>query len=180
MTYTDEQLVSDIKRLLKERKRSLRSLASLIGVPYRTMQNYMSGESRIPAAVLIAIVDELSGGDLRYLRHGDHLLRHADLFDAIIQVLGDELLSLNPDKIGSRRMLTTAYEDPEIHSRYTVLASKLAEQISLAYSTLVANRQHHGVFTTIKEIKERREARTLANIADNVEVTPDPKQEIGQ
>lgn len=156
MSYDDPQLVADLKALLKARKRSARSVSQAIGVPYRSMQNYLSGESRMPATVLIKTLDEL-GSDIRRLRHGDNLLRHADIFDAVYKVFGDYLGRIPLDGIGARatwpdeRSMTP--EAMTAHARRGETATELAVRLSEAYDAFVRDQRAPGHMPTIKELR---------------------------
>ncbi|MGU9981371.1 hypothetical protein ACJ4V0_15145 [Phreatobacter sp. HK31-P] len=166
MTYDEESLVRDLKALMKMRKRSARSISEAIKVPYRSIQNYLSGESRIPAVVLIAILDEL-GADIRLLRHGDALLSHWDLNDAIFRVFGDYLSEIDIDAIGQTRNLgrsETTPEDLMEQTRRVKKASTLAGRLSEAYDEMVRGNRMvaGGQSPTIKELKERHEQRLAA------------------
>lgn len=94
MPYDDLQLARDLRSVLEEKKVSLKTLSRDLEIPYRSLQNYISGQNRIPATILILILDRL-GIDLHYLRNRDHLLRHADLYDAIWESLGDNLVEID-------------------------------------------------------------------------------------
>lgn len=158
MAYDEEALIRDLKALMKQRKRSARSISQAINVPYRSMQNYLSGESRTPAIVLIAILDEL-GADLRLLRSGDNLLRHADIYDAVHRVFGDYLSKIDLEEIGQRRHTnrrTLLPEDLEEQVRRSRIALELAVRLSEAYDEFVRNQEAPGQFPTVKELRERR------------------------
>lgn len=159
MAYADENLAEDVRNLLKRRKVSIRAAAAEIGIPYRSMQNYLSGESRMPATVLISILDVYAGGDLRFLRNGDHLLRHGDLFDAVIAVLGGGLLSKYVSAPADAKAFLEFEEDPEFRHRCIGAASEIAVRISEEYSNFWEKRRYSGVFPTIKELRELRQQR---------------------
>lgn len=176
MAYDEEALVRDLKALMKHKKRSARSISQAIGVPYRSMQNYLSGESRIPAIVLIKMLDEL-GATVRMLRFGDDLLSHSDMFDAVYRVFGDFLNQIDLKEIGKRRAATISRlstpEELEAHGRRGEIASELAVRLSEAYDEFSrSNRLPIGPFPTIKEIRQRAELRARA--------TSKPDDEIGQ
>lgn len=161
MAYDEETLLRDLKALMKHKKRSARSISQSIGVPYRSMQNYLSGESRIPAIVLVKILDEL-GATLRMLRFGDDLLSHSDLFDAVYRVFGEFLNQIDLKEIGKRSSsvisrLSTP-EELEAHRRRGEVASEVAVRLSEAYDEYSRSNQFSpGPFPTIKEIRQRAE-----------------------
>lgn len=155
MTYDDQQLVEDIKSLMKQRKVSARAMSASIGVPYRSIQNYLSGKSRFPAIVMISMLDHL-GADIRMLRHGDNLLRHADIYDAVHRVLGDQLLKIDVSKLGRKSRpggLGPTPEDIELAARRNGAASEIAVQLSEAYDEFVRDHRVPGHMPTIKELR---------------------------
>lgn len=161
MTYDEETLIRDLKALMKRKKRSARAISQSIGVPYRSIQNYLSGESRIPAVVLIKMLDDL-GATIRMLRFGDDLLSHSDLFDAVYRVFGESLNEIDLDKIGKRGApIISRLSTPEelaAHRRRGEIASELAVRLSEAYDEFSRSNQFAtGHFPTIKEIRQRAE-----------------------
>lgn len=156
MAYEETNLVEDLKLLLQHRKKSLRAVSRDIGVPYRSMQNYFSGESRIPAIVLVKILD-LLGADIKYMRTRDNLLRHADIYDAVCEVLGDNLLSIDLSK---PKWGTVDLNNPEVHREKYNVASDLAIALSEAYDKFTQEHQTLIPMPTIREKRERRAALT--------------------
>ena len=173
MSYDDERLVADLKALLRARKRSARSVSIAIDVPYRSMQNYLSGESRMPAIVLIKILDEI-GADLRRLRYNDNLLRHADLFDALHKVFGDFLSEIPINSIGQRSLqVNPRLQTPEMmatHLARNAVAGELAVRLSEAYDELVGHQLTGGHMPTIKELREMDQRRGELNAEAGDEV----------
>lgn len=87
-------LLNALKGALRTRGVSMRHLSDSLKIPYRSIQNYFSGESRIPADILLRICGEI-GLEADYLAKGSFELSHADLQDALHKVLGDVLPSLD-------------------------------------------------------------------------------------
>lgn len=173
MAYDEEALIRDLKALMKHKKRSARSISQSIDVPYRSMQNYLSGESRIPAIVLIKILDQL-GATIRMLRFGDDLLSHSDLFDAVYRVFGDFLNQIDLQEIGKRTSAAISRlstpEELAAHRRKGEIASELAVRLSEAYDEFSRSNQTPGHFPTIKEIRQRAELRAKMNDRSDDEV----------
>lgn len=151
MAYEETDLIEDLKLLLQNRKKSLRSVSIEVGVPYRSMQNYFSGESRIPAIVMVKILYYL-GADIRYMRTRDSLLRHADIYDAICEVLGDNLLNIDLSK---PKWGEFDLNNPEVHRAKIEAASELAIRLSEAYDKFTQSHITHQPMPTIKEKRER-------------------------
>ena len=112
----DAQLVSGLKRAMDASRVTLRELSRQTEVPYRSLQNYMSGRSRLPADVYVALCAAL-GIDTQYVVQGSFQLPIDPLYDVLWRVLGDGLLTLEakptppaptPSRstIRSRRLLT--------------------------------------------------------------------------
>lgn len=85
---TDAELAEKIRELLMTSRKSQMDVSRDLGVPYRSVQKYMSGETRIPATFLIALCRSLDV-ELDYLVTGDFRPRQWELFDAVIRVLDD-------------------------------------------------------------------------------------------
>jgi hypothetical protein len=156
VAYGEDDLLSDLKKLLAARKISLRSISTELQIPYRSIQNYFSGESRIPAIVLVKIL-LLLGDDIQYMTSGNYLLRHHDLYDSILSVIGDALLDLDPQKIGKN---TTGQHRQEDHRRKQRAAAELSINISEAYDRFCREpRLSFGRPQTIAEIRDRQKRR---------------------
>ena len=157
MPYTDAELANDLRNIMKKYKRSARSLSQKIGLPYRSMQNYMSGETRIPAVVLIEILEYL-GSDIQEMRQGNRLLRHGDIYDAVFRVFGDYLLNIDLKEIGKKTLIED-FGSPEIlikHQEKLIIASELAVRLSEAYDEFARDHGLNGRSPTIKEIRLNR------------------------
>jgi len=86
----DDRLVAALKSALKTRKVSMRALSDGLSIPYRSLQNYFSGESRMPADVLLRICEEI-GLEADYLLKNSFEVSHGDLYDAVHKVFKDVL-----------------------------------------------------------------------------------------
>jgi transcriptional regulator with XRE-family HTH domain len=78
-----DRLISALKAALKARRVTMRQLSDSLHIPYRSLQNYLSGESRLPADVLLSICQEI-GLEADYLAKGNFELSHFDLYDAVL------------------------------------------------------------------------------------------------
>ena len=84
----DARVVDGFKRALAASGRTIRSLSDETGIPYRSLQNYFSGTSKMPAGVLLKLCQELSINS-DYLAHGTFQLPHTTLRDALYRSLGE-------------------------------------------------------------------------------------------
>lgn len=151
--YDEQNLIDDLRRLLKERRMSLRELSRAIDVPYRSIQNYLSGENRMPAIVLVRALEVL-GSDTRYLRTGDNLLRHSDILDAIWLTIGDELLAIDTNKLGRNEI--RSYIDNDKHTEKRRIAHLLAVKLSESYDECTKDHKYlRKSLPTIKELREK-------------------------
>lgn len=133
MRDLDEALVAGIKRAMAESRVSMTALASATKIPYRSLQNYLSGRSKMPASVYVTICNAL-GIDNQYVSQGTFHLQLAPLYDAFWRVFGDGLLELRslPD--------TGGLEDMARHNRKQEAAHEFAVKISTAYNEEILDR----------------------------------------
>lgn len=155
MAYSDESLIADLKAVLKERKVSLRALSKDIGVPYRTMQNYFSNTTRLPAIILISIL-EYVGEDISYLRTKKHLLAHHVLYDALWHVFGGVLDKISIDELGNNMEFSNDEMYLEAHRNRIEIASELSIRVSRAYDMYLTDKFAPASRLTIDEIESRR------------------------
>lgn len=130
-SVTEDQPVLDgIRALMKKRKITLRELASRVGIPYRTLQNYLNGNSRFPAYVFLNICETLGLGR-HYVLSGSADVSYQELVDSIIQVFGDELLKINVDpQLGK---VTVSDIPSRERSHKAIVGHLLANELSKAY-----------------------------------------------
>lgn len=116
---------------------SMTSLAKTTGLPYRTVQNYLSGTTRMPAAAYIQICDAL-GINNQFVTQGTFHLQFAHLYDALWKVLGDGLLDLKslPNSTGSH--------DVKKHNLKQAAAHLFAINISEAYNEELQHKLSEG------------------------------------
>lgn len=82
----EDALVRSLREVIKAKKVSLRAISEHLGVPYRSVQNYVGGETRMPADFLLNVCAFI-GIEPEYLMHGDFYLRENDLYDALAKAL---------------------------------------------------------------------------------------------
>lgn len=87
--FIEKDLAETIKSVLKSKKISMRKLSEEIDIPYRTVQNYLNGDARIPAVFLLKVCHYLDI-ESDYLIYKDFLLRGSDFYDAVYDVLLQE------------------------------------------------------------------------------------------
>lgn len=153
MPYDDRQLAESLRSILEEKRVTIRTLSRDLDIPYRSMQNYLSGKNRIPATVLISILDKL-GVDLHYMRYRDHMLRHSDLYDAIWDTLGDNLLTI---ELPSRNRYLDPQNNSDDRSKFNKkqsTATALSILISEKYDSY--SRRYYGTppSKTFRQLKE--------------------------
>lgn len=92
---SDAFLAEQIRALLKQVRKSQRDVSRELGVPYRSVQTYLAGETRIPATFLLDLCRWLDV-EPEYLTTGEFRLRRSDLYDAVIR--GLDGAGLLPDR----------------------------------------------------------------------------------
>lgn len=126
----DDWLVVALRDALKVRRVSMRHLSEKLSIPYRSIQNYVSGESRIPGDVLLRICAEI-GLEPDYLLKGNFEISHADLYDAIHHVFGDVLALL---EVGSGSKVALRESPSKDRSEVLTLAHILTVRVNEAYA----------------------------------------------
>ena len=94
---TDAALAEKIRELLKLTRKSQMDVSRELGVPYRSVQKYLAGETRIPATFLIALCRSLDV-EMDYLVTGDFRPRQWEMVDAVVRALDD--LGVLPSRDG--------------------------------------------------------------------------------
>ena len=86
MTLSDDELIAILKDVLKRKGVSLRALSDGLNVPYRSVQNYVGGETRMPAAFLMNACAYI-GIEPSYFYNKDFRPEWSDLYDAVFKAL---------------------------------------------------------------------------------------------
>ncbi len=87
----EEKLLSGLKMILKEKNWTQRELSKRTDIPYRSIQNYLTGTTKMPATVYLKICKEL-GVDNQYVLHGSFQLFQPILHEAVSEVIGENLV----------------------------------------------------------------------------------------
>ncbi|QND52786.1 helix-turn-helix transcriptional regulator [Phyllobacterium sp. 628] len=105
MSNLDQKIRDGLKNTLSRIDWTMRDLSEATDIPYRTLQNYLSGKTKMPASTLIAICDLLRI-DLKFILEGEFDVAHWPLYDALWATFGDFLLDLKQkdDLIGLENM----------------------------------------------------------------------------
>ncbi len=126
MNDLEERLLSGIRMAMTEKHISLTAVSKEIGVPYRSLQNYLSGTSRMPAVVYVQICEYLEV-DNQYVLDQSFEFSHNAFWDALWTVFGDGLLSVE------LKENTTGYRNQSDHNRKQAIASELTVKLNTAY-----------------------------------------------
>jgi transcriptional regulator with XRE-family HTH domain len=126
MADLDHELREGIKRSMVEIEWTMRDLSSATGIPYRSVQNYLTGKSRMPAAVLVEICQAMTI-DVEYVLNGTMNAQKWPLFDALWDAFGDFLLDLEA------REDNIPIDDFFRHNKKREKAARFAELIATSY-----------------------------------------------
>lgn len=100
--YSDEVLASRLKAILDGRRVSIKSAAEAVGIPYRTLQNQLMGNNRMPASTFLKLAvfleipaDVIAEGRWRFpLRPLTNALKQT--FGGLLPALDGEMRVLAP------------------------------------------------------------------------------------
>ncbi len=92
---SDAELVERLRRVLKQKGVSQRDLSSTLGVPYRSVQNYLSGDTRIPAVFFIEVCRYI-GVEMEYFGRGDFRPDFESLSDAVAAAIKESSVARPP------------------------------------------------------------------------------------
>jgi transcriptional regulator with XRE-family HTH domain len=86
-TWLDnDTIAAALKALLKKKGVSAKQLSDDVDIPYRSIQNYLSGQSRIPADILLNICNYV-GIEADYFIFRDFRPRELAMYDAAFEAL---------------------------------------------------------------------------------------------
>lgn len=155
-------LVSVLKGVLKKKRVSMRHLSDKLNIPYRSLQNYMSGESRMPADVLLSITKEI-GLEADYLLENGFYLTHYDMYDAVISVLGEVIPWIDIGRTGVAELRSEpSSERTHQLSVAHILAVKLSEEYGRCRQAWLNNgTPGHPRLTTEGYLEQRRKVGQL-------------------
>ncbi|MCI4680427.1 helix-turn-helix domain-containing protein [Rhodoblastus acidophilus] len=80
--YDDARLAEALRAVIKKKRVSMKLISEKLGISYRTVQNYINGENRIPADFFLRLA-HLLRIDADYFIYGDFRPHHSDLYDAV-------------------------------------------------------------------------------------------------
>ena len=142
----NERIILGIKRAMKLSRVSMKALSQDTGVPYRSIQNYLSGGTRMPADVYVQILEVL-GVDNQYILHGNFHLKHFPLWDSLWAALGDSLVNteFRPD--------TGFPDNMAFHNQKQAAALSLMERLSRGYNEYYQQylKDQYGKLETVPE-----------------------------
>lgn len=88
--YTDEGLAARLRSILDARKLTIREVAEVIDVPYRTLQNQLLGRNKMPASTFARLLSYLEL-PAEFIATGRHQPRHRPIANALKATFGDML-----------------------------------------------------------------------------------------
>lgn len=89
---SESDIVDALRVLISRRKLKLVDIAETLGIPYRSLQNYMYKKARMPLDVYIRLCGVV-GVTTDYPILGRFKLSHHDLQHALIEVMGAEFFN---------------------------------------------------------------------------------------
>ena len=125
---SDQELLEGLRSAMKSRKVSVRALSERLGVPYRTLQNYLTGQTRLPAATFLSACNAL-GLDQHFVMTNSFELSGSDMYDAVLTVLNDVLPLIDAPSVEAdvKPRLTDKSDSAHRQVAATVLAIKLSK-----------------------------------------------------
>lgn len=134
---SDQRIAERIRMLMKHRKLSMRKLSDDTGLPYRTVQNYLTGKVALPVSFIVKCCDALTI-EADILLFGGVDIDKFSLLHAIEDIIGKDItdaLFLDENrKVRARTSPTTSDDTPNSATamRNTILLH-LAEYIHRRY-----------------------------------------------
>jgi len=127
MSDLEERLLVGLRSAMKEKKMSLTGLSKRVEIPYRSLQNYFSGNTKMPAVVYVKICEEL-GIDNHYVLHGSFEFSHNAFRDALLDVIGNGLADV---KLRSTSHAVFSADSDLMKKQ--IMASELTMRLNHAY-----------------------------------------------
>jgi len=84
----DATLAGRLRDVLRLKGISLRDISTALDMPYRTIQNYMTGSTKIPATFVFEVC-HLIDVEPNYFLYGDFKPQYTDMHSAILEALYD-------------------------------------------------------------------------------------------
>lgn len=133
--FEGPNLPAALRDAMKKKRVSMTAISKHLGVSYRVVQSYLSGENRIPADFFLRVCHFLQI-DADYFIYGDFRPRHFDLYDAVIGSLKEvglipPLSASTPLEEREKAMTLAARMTADIEARYDRLRAKSAFRESI-------------------------------------------------
>ena len=126
--FDDFGLATKIRELIKQKGVTLRDISNALDVPYRTVQNYLGGENRIPATFFLQLCHFLHV-EADFFIYNDFRPERNDFYDAVTLVL-TELGYLQPSVPSDQPNWA------EQHTRRVTAAAEASAAIAARYDQL--------------------------------------------
>jgi transcriptional regulator with XRE-family HTH domain len=124
---SDKILAARLREVIERAGMTHKDVSRSLEMPYRTVQNYLAGENKIPATFMLAVC-KLLGVESDYLVSLDFRPRFLDLHDAVIRALDEENL-----------LPTKNTNDSAVLNQRAQLTSKISTMIWESYDRFRRN-----------------------------------------
>lgn len=135
----DQLITRRIRNLLKNRKVTYREFASKCGLPYRTVQNYLSDNARIPAD-FVAKTCDIFGVESDFIIFGGVDIGRTAFDKAVSACLSEMLpdLEISGSKLVAKTPAYTSYErsSAKMAALHNVMAMMMAAKIRDEYNAI--------------------------------------------
>lgn len=112
--WSHVEIVATLREAMKKRAVKLTDLSRLTGVPYRSLQNYFSRRTEMPAQVYLKICAQL-GLDPFYVKEESFKIEFVPLRNALLNTIGHQLPT--HEFLEDRSMTLVPYAGPERSSQ---------------------------------------------------------------
>ncbi|MEN3794587.1 helix-turn-helix transcriptional regulator [Fulvimarina sp. MAC3] len=128
MPDLDKNIIQAVRAGLAKMGWSVKDLGEATGIPYRSLQNYMMGRTRMPASTLVAI-SRLIDLEIRDFDDQKRRMHKWHLYDALWTIFGDQLPNLPVNVTNTNPFTEDSEEAWKLHNRKQEAARALAEAI---------------------------------------------------
>ena len=148
MTDWDKAVATGFRRALKLSGRSMRGLSHDTGIPYRSLQNYFSGTSKMPAGVLLQLCEAL-GVNSDYIFHRHFSRSQTIIREAVWETFGEAVLKAQPNNVPLSEADLTERQSralDDLISKLNAHYNRIAEQRVAEFGAWMEEdyRQHPG------------------------------------
>lgn len=126
--FDDAELAVRLRAALKKKGVSMRTISEHLEIPYRTVQNYISGSQKIPAIFLLKVC-HLTGIEPSFFIYEDFKLNYWDMYDAVFEVMNRLSFLPEPQTLRDPELGIT-FED---HTGRKALASRITADLISRY-----------------------------------------------